>query len=89
MAMPQAADQLGGQFLISEQSSPEPQGLRRLQASTGNRHDCVRAVQGKASAGAKIKIQKRRKEKSKMVNPEHLAKLKEGVAAWNKWRIAH
>jgi hypothetical protein len=24
-----------------------------------------------------------------MANPEHLAKLKEGVEAWNKWRIAH
>jgi hypothetical protein len=35
----------------------------------------------------KIKIQKRRKEKSKMANPEHLAKLKESVEAWNKWRI--
>jgi hypothetical protein len=40
--------------------------------------------EGKASAGAKIKNQKRRKEKSKMANPEHLAKLKEGVEAWNK-----
>jgi len=41
-----------------------------------------------ASAGANIKIQKRRKEKSKMANPEHLAKLKEGVEAWNKMRQA-
>jgi hypothetical protein len=24
-----------------------------------------------------------------MANPEHSAKLKEGVEAWNKWRIAH
>ena len=43
---------------------------------------------GKASAGPKIKIQKLRKGKSKTANPEHLAKLKEGVEAWNKWRIA-
>jgi hypothetical protein len=35
MATPQAADQLGGQFLIPEQSPAEPQGLRGLQASTG------------------------------------------------------
>jgi len=24
-----------------------------------------------------------------MANPEHLAKLKEGVEAWNKWRVEH
>jgi hypothetical protein len=43
---------------------------------------------GKAIAGAKVKNQKRRMEKSKMANPEPLAKLKEGVAAWKNWRIA-
>ena len=44
VAMPQTADQPGGQFLIQVQSPAEPQGLRGLQASTGNGHDCVRAV---------------------------------------------
>jgi len=33
-----------------------------------------------------IKIQSRRKAKSKMANPEHSAKLKEGVEPWNKRR---
>jgi hypothetical protein len=28
-------------------------------------------------------------EKSKMANPEYLAKLKEGVETWKNWRIAH
>jgi hypothetical protein len=36
--------------------------------------------------GPKIIIQKPRKEKSKMAKPKQLAKLKEGVEAWNKWR---
>jgi hypothetical protein len=42
------------------------------------------AVSGKGRAGAKIKNQKRRKEKSKMVNPKDLAKPKKKVAVWNK-----
>jgi len=52
---------------LSKQSSPEPQVIRGLQASTGNKHDCIRAVRKSdcRSQGKKSETENGKKQNGK------------------------